>query len=357
MRAFVEALTLVVCLSPVVSATAGAPHIVNGTVDTRATTRSLPTEIEAVGAGNAGVIWVGYAVPANRAGEDVCCYESHGDRHSACCHLEDGEGDHHDVHGTIRGVHLEPSGESAVFVRLDAGVPGMTRAYSTGCEVNAGGRRVVWLTGVKPAESVAWLAGRAADEGETRGHRDGIVAAIAVHADVSADRVLEQVVFTGSTVKLQESAVFWMGAARGATGFAVLKRALDQLQGDKLREHVVFAISISKEPGVTETLVQTAKHDRSSHVRGQALFWLGQKAGDRVAGTLVDAVRDDPDTEVKTKAVFALSQLPKDEGVPLLINIARTHKNLEVRKQAMFWLGQSKDPRALVFFEEILAKD
>jgi hypothetical protein len=25
-----------------------------------------------------------------------------------------------------------------------------------------------------------------------------------------------------------------------------------------------------------------------------------------------------------------------------------------VRKQAMFWLGQSKDPRALKFFEEIL---
>jgi hypothetical protein len=27
-----------------------------------------------------------------------------------------------------------------------------------------------------------------------------------------------------------------------------------------------------------------------------------------------------------------------------------------VRKQAMFWLGQSKDPRALKFFEEILSR-
>jgi hypothetical protein len=25
-----------------------------------------------------------------------------------------------------------------------------------------------------------------------------------------------------------------------------------------------------------------------------------------------------------------------------------------VRKQAMFWLGQSRDPRALAFFEEVL---
>jgi len=27
-----------------------------------------------------------------------------------------------------------------------------------------------------------------------------------------------------------------------------------------------------------------------------------------------------------------------------------------VRKQAMFWLGQSKDPRALDFFTQILTK-
>ena len=56
------------------------------------------------------------------------------------------------------------------------------------------------------------------------------------------------------------------------------------------------------------------------------------------------------------KAVFALSQLPKDEGVPLLIKVARTNTNLEVRKQAMFWLGQSKDPRAIDFFSEVLRK-
>ena len=54
--------------------------------------------------------------------------------------------------------------------------------------------------------------------------------------------------------------------------------------------------------------------------------------------------------------MFALSQLPKDEGVPLLIKVARTNTNLEVRKQAMFWLGQSKDPRAIDFFSEVLRK-
>jgi hypothetical protein len=46
--------------------------------------------------------------------------------------------------------------------------------------------------------------------------------------------------------------------------------------------------------------------------------------------------------------------MPNGEGIPKLIEVARSNKNAAVRKQAMFWLGQSKDPRALGFFEEIL---
>ena len=57
---------------------------------------------------------------------------------------------------------------------------------------------------------------------------------------------------------------------------------------------------------------------------------------------------------MKKKAVFALSQMPQEEGVPLLINVAKTNKNPVVRKQAIFWLGQTHDPRALEFLEEIL---
>ncbi len=59
---------------------------------------------------------------------------------------------------------------------------------------------------------------------------------------------------------------------------------------------------------------------------------------------------------MKKRAVFALSQLPKDEGIPLLIKVAKTNQNPAVRKQAMFWLGQSKDPRALDFFADVLSK-
>ena len=86
------------------------------------------------------------------------------------------------------------------------------------------------------------------------------------------------------------------------------------------------------------------------------MFWLAQKAGKEAVAAINNAIANDPDTEVKKKAVFALSQLPKDEGIPRLMDVARTNTNPEVRKQAMFWLGQSHDPRAVKFFEDILLK-
>jgi len=98
-----------------------------------------------------------------------------------------------------------------------------------------------------------------------------------------------------------------------------------------------------------------AKNDVNGHVRGQALFWLAQKAGMKAAVAISEAIANDPDTQVKKHAVFALSHLPKDEGVPLLIKVARTNSIPAVRKQATFWLGQTNDPRALAFFEEVLS--
>ena len=101
-------------------------------------------------------------------------------------------------------------------------------------------------------------------------------------------------------------------------------------------------------------MLERARYRAPVREPGWALFWLSQRAGQAAVAAIRSAVDDDPETEVKKKAVFALSQLPKDEGVPLLMQIARTNRNPEVRKQAMFWLGQSKDPRAVSFFEEIL---
>src|SRR5262249_45346066 len=119
-----------------------------------------------------------------------------------------------------------------------------------------------------------------------------------------------------------------------------------------------FAASINEnKDAAVNFLIDVAGKDSDRESRKQAIFWLGQKAGERSLGALKDTLdSSDADTEVKKQAVFAISQRPKDEAVPLLINVARTHSNADVRKQAIFWLGQTGDERAVDFFKEVLMK-
>src|SRR5207247_455586 len=97
--------------------------------------------------------------------------------------------------------------------------------------------------------------------------------------------------------------------------------------------------------------------ERDQEAKKQAIFWLGQKAGERSLKALGDTVNsNDEETEVQKQAVFAISRRQKDEAVPLLIKIAKTHPKAAVRKQAIFWLGQTGDERAVAYFKELLTQ-
>lgn len=148
--------------------------------------------------------------------------------------------------------------------------------------------------------------------------------------------------------------VYWFGNVSADASVSYLKTFIGQNASRRLNDGAVTAIALTDGQRALDELIGLARDGATPSVKGNGLFWLAQRAGQKAVGTITAAIENDPDTEVKKKAVFALSQLPKDEGVPLLIQQARTNKNAAVRKQAMFWLGQSKDPRALKFFEEIL---
>jgi hypothetical protein len=149
-------------------------------------------------------------------------------------------------------------------------------------------------------------------------------------------------------------AVHWFSNVAVTDSVNYLKTFIGSGATRRLMNSAVTAVALTDGPQPLNELIALARDGATANVRGSALFWLAQRAGQKAVGTITAAIENDPDTEVKKKAVFALSQLPKDDGVPLLIHQARTNRNPVVRKQAMFWLGQSKDPRALRFFEEIL---
>ena len=312
MRAAVIALALVtLTISAAVPARAqGAggttPRVINGRVVPETAGSNLDATFRRLVAAQSQPAWIGYSVPTVKdSGHRSCCdgttWISDGvvitNGRIATCGLEPGDRTARTSQGqpvtNQSPIRLEGPETMVVLYRVEEKAVQRIRVFSPDCELDAGGRTITWLDAVNPADSVTLLATFLADTG-TRSNRlaDSALSAIAMHTDAQS----------------------------------------------------------------VPELMRLARQDPSTHVRGQALFWIGQKAGQRAAAEITAAIENDPDTDVKKRAVFALSQLPKDEGIPLLIKVAKTNQNPAVRKQAMFWLGQSKDPRALDFFAEILGK-
>jgi HEAT repeat protein len=335
------------------------PRLTNAKVDTRTITSGLDREYHSIQSAENGPAWIGYAVRAVPGEHQMCCYSSFEDgAGNLCCGgcaLEGGRRGGTIVN-SLGPVPLESTGYIFVLFRIEQHAVDRIRTFSAECELDAGGLPVHWLTSVPAAESVALLSGFVTQNGADHRRREPAMAAIALHGDPAADQALENFVAPGQPDFLREKATFWLGTARGRRGFEVLRHIVTEDASDRIRDKAVFGLSVSKDPEAVTVMIRVAKNDRSTHVRGQALFWLAQKASQKAAAAITESIENDPDTEVKKRAVFALQRLPADEGVPLLIQVAKANKNPAVRKQAMFWLGQTNDPRAVRFFEEVLLR-
>ena len=269
-------------------------------VATPAAAQDLDAQMRAAAA-RGGVTWIGYRLPMVAGPRHMCCYDSIADAGACCgmCRLEGGSG----VTMTTgsapsRGsrIVLEPPTEFLVLARLENGSVTRLRTFTPDCDLDSSGATLVWLKDVRPDDSVTWLAS------------------------------------------------------------LVARTAQDNEWTRRVADPALTALSLQPGDRAVDTLIGFARTHAIAHLRGQALFWLAQRAGQQAVATITNAIDADPETEVKKRAVFALSQLPKDEGVPRLIDVARNNRNPEVRRQAFFWLGQSKDPRAVQFFEEILLR-
>jgi hypothetical protein len=187
---------------------------------------------------------------------------------------------------------LAPPADLVVLARVQRGSVLELRPLAVDCDMDAGGMPLIWFDGVSAEVSVAWLA------------------TIVASSPDGSPRIGQQ---------------------------------------------ALVAIGQHAGPAAVAALVKSGQTG-STQVRGQALFWLAQRAAAEALPAIDLALQKDPETEVKKQAVFALSRFPNQEGIPKLMDVARTHTNPEVRRQAMFWLGQSKDPRVVDFFAQILLK-
>jgi hypothetical protein len=143
------------------------------------------------------------------------------------------------------------------------------------------------------------------------------------------------------TVSPNEAAHYLLGVAHTLSGTS----------GDD----AISAAAFADAPNLSADFIALIRDDNASvEMRKQALFWLGQS--DVSTADLVRLRENLKAFALREHYTFVLSQRHDDQAIDGLIDIAKHDPDVEIRRRAMFWLGQTRDPRAIKFLEDILTR-
>src|SRR5690349_6236104 len=162
------------------------PPIQNAKVETRSAAAGLESTLrQFLAPAQVDPLWVGYTVPAVPGRRETCWNGSY-----------------------AATVHLEGPKEFYILYRIAEGRIERIRTFSPDCVIDAGDARFVWLTNVRPADSVAYLAGLA--QGERR-EREDALSALAIRATPEAVQTLLEIARNGRTSHMRGRALVLLG--------------------------------------------------------------------------------------------------------------------------------------------------
>jgi HEAT repeat protein len=188
--------------------------------------------------------------------------------------------------------------------------------------------------------------------------KDKAIFALSQHGSPRAGQILRDFAERDSeTEELREQAIFWLGQKSSEENANYLKGLYTRVKKDALKEKIIFSLSQQRRFGNGEWIMNIALDPKESiEMRKQALFWAGQNGGATTESfaALYDKMTD---PEIKDQLIFVFSQRGRDgKALEKLMDIAKNDKDKELRGKAVFWLGQSRDPRAVKFLEDLISK-
>jgi HEAT repeat protein len=142
--------------------------------------------------------------------------------------------------------------------------------------------------------------------------------------------------------EVREQAVFWLSQVPDERAVDMLQDILRNSRDEDLQNKALFALSQHRSGRGQAILRDFARReDVSDELRGQAIFWLGQRATQETRDFLKTLFAQTKNEEMKDKILFSLSQQRGVGNDRFLLDVAsNTRETVEVRKKALFWAGQ-----------------
>jgi HEAT repeat protein len=204
---------------------------------------------------------------------------------------------------------------------------------------------------------------------------------------------------------IRRDAIYFLGERKDDASIDRLISIYDNEADPEIKKHAIYALSRSANPKARQKVLEVARSSSSEESRVQAIQWLDDRADDSFIDELVRMYQTDKSAKVrrqiiaslshftsreygkfdwngdgtqrgrnqekaakallqmydaesdeamKSQFLFAFSQSRSKEAIQKLIQVAKTDSSLTIRRKAVTYLGQSRDPEAVKFLEELL---
>lgn len=239
------------------------PPILNAKPEVRSAAGGLePAMRQLLAAPQPDPVWVGYTVAASPGHRQTCWTGAY-----------------------TATVHLEGPKEFYILYRIADGRIEQIRTFSPDCVIDGSEAKFVWLTDVRPAESVAYLAALAENRSEA-------LSALAVHAAPEAVQKLQDFARNGKTAHMRGRALVLLGkAAPFAVSEPLIRDAIDNARETEVKRQAVAALAqVPRGEGIP-LLLQLARTSRNPAVQKAAMQWLGRSRDERAVKFFEEVLR------------------------------------------------------------------
>lgn len=173
--------------------------------------------------------------------------------------------------------------------------------------------------------------------------------------DARAAQKLAQVARSDADAQLRASAIHWLGERSDDATVDELMKIYDADQSGEVRMQILHSFSEMKNPRARAKLVEAARGSSDLQQRVAAIHWLmdeGDTPQDvELLASLYDSEKND---QVKASILHSLADSQQKVALRKLMDVARRDPSVEMRKMAIHAIGESRDPEALKFLEEII---
>ena len=213
---------------------------------------------------------------------------------------------------------------------------------------------VFWLSQVGSAKATSALDSILLNSSNPDLQKKAVFALSQINSPQAAQMLRDEAERASAPVEARADAIFWLSQQGRGENAAYLRALYGRLNDDDLKDKTIFSISqIGGADNVNWLMDLAANEQEPVEMRKKALFWAGQSnevSLDRLTG-LYDRMKD---RDMKEQMIFVYSQRHEGQALDKLIDIARHETDPELRKKAIFWIGQSRDPKAAQYLQEVI---